>query len=281
MFFLRSLVMVALFLIGAQCSYFIWALPCYRIKKMRDLDLKRKIVINLITITILVALFNSKETFFFIGIYILIEFLYEILNRRFYKIGTFDKVFILTLIVGSIAAVTIYLNYEAISNTYLNMITETLNKLKADGATEESLTFIYTVKDFLVENKEFLKNYCIYGAMLVFAVNSFIIYYILNRKSFKYWRVSYIWLVPYIILFFTTRYFIKDSMILENILEALKLIYIMYFCKIVYRLINSTLKKDGLSLIISLIVTLNMPWLAFAIGGIASGIDIRVRVIRK
>lgn len=281
MFFFKSIIMVALFAVGFNFSYLIWALPYYRIKQMKGMSLKEKGILNLLTITLIVVLFKSKDILFFIGIYALFEGLYEVLNRKFNKIGIFDKIFIISLIVGGLVSIVIYLNYDIIINTYLNLYTELLNKLKIDGISGENLLVLNNIKNYFVENRDILKNYCIFGTIFTFTVNSFFMYYALYKKSFKNWKVSYIWLVPYIVLFFLAKYVIKDSIIIKNILESLKLIYIMYFCKIVYRLINSTLKKDILSLLISLIVTFNMPWLAFAIGGIASGIDIRVRVIKE
>ena len=57
MFVVHGMAVAALFMISLMMPIFSFLLPVYKIKKMRDLDFKQKVLINIIAI-ILIILMN-------------------------------------------------------------------------------------------------------------------------------------------------------------------------------------------------------------------------------
>lgn len=262
MFLITGIIIAALFLVSTSMPFLSWTLPYYKIKKLENADIKTKIIANIVAL----AAIGWVDIHFlatYIGIFISIEVLYYILKKYGEKIQYFDKIFITSLLVGIGVCVYIYTNrvglnlgFEQLKNLYLQKTTFT--KYEVDMA------FTY------------IKDNFIYLVFAYLNMTVFLTYYFLNRESFLKWEVSYLWLVPYIVLFFIEKYTSFGGNLTGNILEVLKIVYIMYFMKIVASILNEKVKKQSLCFIVGVFLALISPEFAFIFGALASGIKIKI-----
>ena len=262
MFLITGIIIAALFLVSTSMPFLSWVLPYYKIKKLENANLKTKIIANIVALAA-IAWVDLHFLVSYIGVFVSIEILYYILKKYGKNIQYFDKIFITSLIIGAGVCVYIYFNrvglnigFEQLKNLYLQKTTFT--------QYEVDMAFKYIKDNF---------------TYLVFAylnMTVFLTYYFLNKESFLKWEVSYLWLVPYVIIFFIEKYTSLGGNLTGNILEVLKIVYIMYFMKIVASILNEKVKKQSLCFTVGVFLALISPEFAFIFGALASGIKIKI-----
>ena len=262
MFLITGIIIAALFLVSTSMPFLSWVLPYYKIKKLENANLKTKIIANIVALAA-IAWVDIHFLVTYIGVFVSIEILYYILKKYGKNIQYFDKIFITSLIIGAGVCVYIYFNrvglnigFEQLKNLYLQKTTFT--------QYEVDMAFKYIKDNF---------------TYLVFAylnMTVFLTYYFLNKESFLKWEVSYLWLVPYVIIFFIEKYTSLGGNLTGNILEVLKIVYIMYFMKIVASILNEKVKKQSLCFTVGVFLALISPEFAFIFGALASGIKIKI-----
>ena len=262
MFLITGIIIAALFLVSTSMPFLSWVLPYYKIKKLENANLKTKIIANIVALAA-IAWVDIHFLVTYIGVFVSIEILYYILKKYGKNIQYFDKIFITSLIIGAGVCVYIYFNrvglnigFEQLKNLYLQKTTFT--------QYEVDMAFKYIKDNF---------------TYLVFAylnMTVFLTYYFLNKESFLKWEVSYLWLVPYVIIFFIEKYTSLGGNLISNILEVLKIVYIMYFMKIVASILNEKVKKQSLCFTVGVFLALISPEFAFIFGALASGIKIKI-----
>ena len=262
MFLITGVIIAALFLVSTLMPFLSWTLPFYKIKKLENADVKTKVIANIVAIAA-IAWVDVSYLATYIGVFCLIEALYYILKKYGKIFGEFDKIFITTLAVGSVICGYIYFNrvgfnigFENLKNMYIQKTTFTLY--------EVDMAF-----KFMKDN--FIYLIFVYVGMTVFLTN-----YFLNRENFINWKVSYLWLLPYVLLFFVKKYTQFNGIFIENLVEVFKGIYIMYFIKIVTGTLIEKIKKQSLCFVAGVFLALVSPEFAFIFGGLASGIKIKV-----
>ncbi|MGL4970920.1 MAG: hypothetical protein ACRC45_04760, partial [Cetobacterium sp.] len=72
-----------------------------------------------------------------------------------------------------------------------------------------------------------------------------------------------------------------NGIVIENMLEVLRIVYIMYFVKIVAGALNEKVKKESLCFTAGVFLALISPEFAFIFGGLASGIKIKIVKTRR
>ena len=90
---------------------------------------------------------------------------------------------------------------------------------------------------------------------------SFIYIYIMNAilylkiesKSIKSWKLSYLWILPYLILFFMKKMGILDGYIVENVMNISKVIFIFFGMICIYKHVNKKIKNTILSRLVVII----------------------------
>lgn len=262
MFFITGLIIAILFLISTSIPILSWILPYYKLSKLKNLDFKSKIIINIIAI-IIIGFIDVNFLLTYVWVFLIIEGLYAIFNKYGKKIGYFDRIFITSLIIGTGICIYTYLNRVNITLLY-NMIKNVYIQKSTFTQSEIDMAFSY------------LKANYVYLVFVYLNTTVFLTYYFLNKETFLKWNVSYLWLIPYIILFFIQRNTSMKSTLILNIIASIKIVYIMYFIKILTKSIIIRTKKPGLSIVISIILTLFVPEISFIFGALISGIKIRV-----
>ncbi|WP_297406096.1 hypothetical protein [uncultured Cetobacterium sp.] len=266
MFLITGIIIAALFLVSTSMPLLSWALPFYKIKKLENADFKTKAIANLVAI-VAIGWIDINFLFPYLGIYITIEVLYILFDKYGRKIEMYDRIFIISLIVGVL--ISGYLFFNKIG---LNLSLENLKEIYVQK-TEFSQREINLAFDFIRKNT----------LLLIFIYTNFTVfltYYFLKKDSFLKWKVSYLWLVPYIVLFFVEKYSGINSMYISNGVSIFKIVYALYFIKIITGLLNRRVKKQPICFIIAVIMTVLSPEFAFIFGALASGINIKVKVIK-
>lgn len=249
-----GILIAIIFLLIQGVPFLYWVIPIYQEKKLKNKNLLDKVAVNLIAILAIAAV-SLEFTLSYIMIILAMELLYHILNIKRIKLFTIDKIFIMSLIIGGLMSFLVNRNIELI--------------MEASAKDELIKMFNISMYDFELILKILKENY-IYISMALMSINSFILYYIIEKYSFFKWRVSYLWLIPYIVFFVLERFVLIDNFIIKNLLEISKIVYIIYFIKILSKRISK--KTQTLSVIMGSIIAMTFPWLAFAIGGLASGL---------
>lgn len=262
MFLITGIIIAALFLVSTSMPFLSWVLPYYKIKKLENADLKTKIIANIVALAA-IGWVDIKFLITYIGVFCSIEILYYLLKRYGKKIPCFDRIFITSLLIGAGICVYMYFNrvglnigFEQLKNLYLQKTTFT--------QYEVDMAFKY------------IKDNFIYLIFVYINMTVFLTYYFLNKESFFKWDVSYLWLVPYVIVFFIEKYTSFGGSLTGNILSILKIVYIMYFMRIVAGILNEKVKKQSLCFTIGVFLALISPELAFIFGALASGIKIKI-----
>lgn len=264
MFFITGIIIAALFLVSTSMPLLSWVLPYYKIKKLEEADLKTKIIANMVAI-LAIGWVDIKFLIPYFGIYVAMEIGYLLFKKYGRNVPIFDRIFIIALAVGLLISVYIFFNRVHL-NINLEQLKDLYSKRTDFSSYEINMAFSY------------IREHLFFLVFLYTGVTSFLTYYFLKKETFINWEVSYFWLVPYIILFFMKRYGNIDTNLVENGLQIFKIVYGLYFIKIVTKLLYTKIKKQPFCFMIATLLTIMSPEFAFIIGGLASGIKVRVKV---
>ncbi len=281
MFLITGIIIAALFLVSTSMPFLSWVLPYYKIKKLENADLKTKIIANIVALAA-IGWVDIKFLITYIGVFCSIEILYYLLKRYGKKIPCFDRIFITSLLIGAGICVYMYFNrvglnigFEQLKNLYLQKTTFTQYEVDMElkNLYLQKTTFTQYEVDMAFK---YIKDNFIYLIFVYINMTVFLTYYFLNKESFLKWDVSYLWLVPYVIVFFIEKYTSFGGSLTGNILSILKIVYIMYFMRIVAGILNEKVKKQSLCFTIGVFLALISPEFAFIFGALASGIKIKI-----
>ena len=130
--------------------------------------------------------------------------------------------------------------------------------IKQSGVNFESMKEIYLTKTTVkIEEIEMVFNILKDNGYLL----SFIYIYIMNAilylkmesKSIKSWKLSYLWILPYLIMFFMKKMGILDGYIVENIMNISKVIFIFFGMICIYKNVNKKIENTILSRLVVII----------------------------
>lgn len=262
MFLITGIIIAVLFLVSTSMPFLSWILPYYKIKKLENADLKTKIIANVVALAA-IGWIDIHFLVSYVGIFVSIEVLYYVLKKYGKKIQAFDKIFMTSLLIGIGVCIYIYFNRASLNRGFEHL--ESLYLQKTTFTQYEVNTAFKYIKD----------NF----TYLVFAylnMTVFLTYYFVDRESYFKWEVSYLWLIPYVAVFFIEKYTSIGGNLTGNILQVLKIVYIMYFMKVVAGILNERLKKQSLCFTIGVVLGLVSPEFAFIFGALASVVKIKL-----
>ena len=252
MFVVHGMAVAALFMLSLMMPIFSFLLPVYKIKKMRDLDFKQKVLINIIAI-ILIILMNPMLLGVYIGFFIVIELFYYYFEKINYSIKKFDRITITAIIVTAfMAGIFLFVKKDIDANigTLMDIYQQRTN---------------FSMEDVQMIFKELKAN----SLWLMFTYSmlcSFMTYFSLDKKDYEKWEVSYGWILIYIITFFISKIFKIDNFYINNLMEIGKVIFIFFGLKSIYTILNKILKVKILNSFIAVLTSVMFPFLAFVIG---------------
>lgn len=246
-----------------------YLVPYYKISKVNIFGNRYRIVINLIVLAILYFL-NVQLLSIYIVFSILTELLFYFTKIFSKSIRVFDRIIIMSLISVAIITSLIYFNRIEIENSLETAIK--INSVNLKIAIEE-------VKAIFI----FLKHNLVSSIFLYIFLENIFLFLTLSPNSYKYWTVSYLWLIPFIIIIFLNQLFkINIDIFWErNILDLVKMIYIWYGIKTVYVILDELgLKYNFLKHLIGVVLGVSYPTIIFVLGALASFEVIKIKMIR-
>ena len=253
----------------------------YKIKNVSILDKKKWIIVNLLIFffiggfsihltssnNISVDLFDPESIqnlLAYILIFLPIELLYSILNSRKFLIPVFDRIIITSLIVTATAC--IYLNFLHIDMEIVKNILQ-----QVDNLDKKKVAYVMS----FIKNNKFYLIYTYVGLII------YLTYYSLGKRSYPYWRISYLWLILYMVPFYLIKFAHINNIYLTNIMMIIKLSFVIYGIKTIYSFIRKRIKLDLLCHILAIIIGFNFQNITFIIAGILSFEAIKIRIIKQ
>ena len=127
-----------------------------------------------------------------------------------------------------------------------------------------------------------VSNYYIFGAFFVVIVSYFFLFLNLIPSTYKLWKISCYWLIPYMLILWAHKYSISSNLLIENnILECIKWMYVLYGIKVIYSLLDRIgVKVNIIKHAISMIIGLSYPPFVFILGALVSFEVIEVKEIK-
>lgn len=266
MFLLSSIGIVFLFIVCISMPLVSFLLPVYKIKKMSTLGIKERLIVNGISMGIL-AYIDPMFLGMYVGFFLVIEGLYYYFKNFKNNTPIFDRIFITAIVTTAIMGLYSYFLRDDISNSVVFL--KEIYKAKLNLSNGE----VNRIFDILKENYIFL-------LFIYSGISSYFTYYILDRKTYKSWDISYKWTILYIVGFFIQKYIKKEIYYGNNILEIGKLIYIIFGIKVIYSKLSERMNLKGINKFISIVIGGMFPSITFILGAIKS-FNVKVRIIRK
>lgn len=231
-------------------------LPIYKLKKLSGFGIKEHLIVNGIALT-MVSFVDLNFAFIYLA-FLVPEFGYYLILNKFKKLNAFDKIILVTL-ATSVAFFAVYFVIFKNSGVSFDMIRDIYEKNVQLNGRDLEAAFIY------------IKEYTFYLTFLYSFFIVFSICFFFNRKSFIYWEISYLWIIPYIALFFLKHFGILEGTYLENALKILQVIFIPYGMKCLHLSLLSFTKRKFLTRIAVILIFIYNPQLFFIYGVIFSG----------
>lgn len=253
MFLLSSVLsIVLLFLLSLLMPVMSFALPIYKIKKMKNFTPREKMIVNVVVMA-LIALINPWLLLFYVGFFMVIEFLYKYFNYMGSSIKKFDRIVIISLIVTVVMGVLLFLMKDDI-NSNLGLLMEAYEKNFQISKAESMEIF------------EMIKEDSLYYIFLYSILSTFIMYISLDINDYSDWEISFEWLLIYIVGYFAIHLFKMDNFYINNIMNIGESIFIFFGVKTLYSLFGKKMKYKGISNMLAVMVGLLFPFVTFIIG---------------
>lgn len=257
-------------------------LPVYKIKNMLAMKKGKMIIFNIsvplaimVITRVLDVVFNIPfDPVKTIGCYLAIFLPIEILYYIFFKMKYFVKIFDRIIITGVLISVLVFV-YLQFAGEEVELIRKTLEDfyLKKYNITSQELTSVFKV---MKDNALYI-IYSYLGGMI------YLTYYSLNRGDYSKWKISYQWLLFYIIPFLIMRFTDIKNIYLVNIMTMAKISFIVYGIKILY---NFMVRKSRTSIniagqVLAIIIGFSFPNITFILGGLQCFEVFKVKVIKE
>ena len=207
---------------------------------------------------------SLKNLMGYILIFLPIELLYYQFNGRKFMIPVFDRI----IITGIITTITVYF-YLKFLNIDENLLKEVVKEV--NNIDERSVNIVFN----------FIKNHVYYLIYSYILFITYVTYYSFGKKSFPVWRISYSWLLLYIIPFFLIRFGHIQNVYLTNIMLIVKISFVVYGIKIVYNFIKMKINSDIICQMLAVILCLNFQNITFIIAGLLSFEAIKITIIKS
>jgi hypothetical protein len=232
-------------------------LPVYKIKQLSKLKQRDRLIIDIVVLIIL-SLITPILAVIYCGFYGIIELSYYYFQSK--NIKTFDKITLIALLSSAIIFSLYVINLDKINEIYSNEIL--LNNLGSifKISTEE-------VKLMLIENSKLFS----YTSFLISFTSVFLTYVVLERDTYLYWDISYLWLLIFIIAFFVEKFLLMNNAYIINVREIGKMIFVIFGMKSIYSFLYinvNNAKYKFLFHLTAFFITMRYSLVAFLIGAV-------------
>ena len=111
-----------------------------------------------------------------------------------------------------------------------------------------------------------IKDSSIYYIFIYSILTVFMMYVSLDIKDYSEWKISFEWLLLYVIGYFIIHLFKIDNFYINNIFDIGECIFVFFGIKTLYSMFSKKIKYKGLSNMLAVTVALLFPYGTFLIG---------------
>ncbi|MCG6842198.1 hypothetical protein [Fusobacterium nucleatum] len=259
------------FFLSLFLPFLTYLIPYYKITKVNLYKKKYSLAINILVALILFCISPGYLLIYLIFPYAM-EFMFYLFNKIAKRMQVFNRIVLMSIVPSILISFYLYFNMDRINYIATNLPRMT-NIVEQVGIENISV---------LQESMVLVSSYYIFGAFFVVLLANFFLFLTLIPSTYKLWKISCYWIIPYMLILWAHKYNISVSILFENnILEIIKWIYVLYGIKVIYNLtdrigVKSNILKHGVSMFLGL----SYPMVAFIIGALASFEFIEVKEIR-
>ena len=264
-------VIVMYFFLSLFLPFLAYLIPYYKITKVNLYKKKYSLAINILVALILFRI-NPEYLLIYLIFPYTMEFMFYLFNKIAKRMQVFNRIVLMSMVPGILLSFYLYSNMDK-----MNYIATNLPRIT-------SIVEQLGIENVLVLQKSIvlISNYYIFGAFFIVILANFFLFLTLIPMTYKLWKISCYWIIPYILILWAHKYNISVNILLENnILEIIRWIYVLYGIKVIYNLTEKIgVKSDILKHGISMLLGLSYPMVTFVIGAIISFEFIEVKEIR-
>ena len=259
------------FFLSLFIPFLTYLIPYYKITKVNLYKKKYSLAINIVVSLILYVVSPSFLIYYLIFPYTM-EFTFYLFNKLTRRIQVYNRIVIMSIIPTTLILIYLYINRVEIINI-INLLPqlEEFKKLGAENIYRFQETMIYISQNIVSQVFKYV------------FLATFFLFLTLIPGTYKLWKLSCYWIVPYILILWSQRFLnISHNIFWENnILEIIKYIFVWYGIKNLYVLIEKIgVKSNILKHGVSMLLGLSYPMAVFVIGALASFEFIEVKEIR-
>lgn len=225
-----------LFFIGLTLPLFGFLLPNYHMKRVEKWTSRQKLLIHGMLLLLLFIVQSYLQVFPLVYLYLSVPLVFILGYEYFYwkrskNRRSFDEIFLLSLLSTCLLVVYISLFQEKYWMLY-DSVLKTLREFYE--LPYESIAFLH-------------KRLSLYYPSLLFEQLTWIIYAsfvsVAGLKRYRYWKMHYFWVLPYLCLLLGDLYFSFENFYLINALAISRNILFWYGLKALYFLFVGNFRK--------------------------------------
>ena len=270
---------VLYFFLSLFLPFLAYLIPYYKITRVNLYKKKYSLAVNIIVALILVFINPGYLMLYLIFPYAM-EFMFYLFNKIAKRMQVFNRIVLMSVVPTILISLYLYANMDMINYTMNYMITN-LPRMK-DIVEQVGIETVVAVQESLQESMALVSNYYIFGAFFIVIVSYFFLFLNLIPSTYKLWKISCYWLIPYMLILWAHKYNISSNLLIENnILECIKWMYVLYGIKVIYSLLDRIgVKANIIKHAISMMIGLQYAPFVFILGALVSFEFIEVKEIK-
>ena len=270
---------VLYFFLSLFLPFLAYLIPYYKITRVNLYKKKYSLAVNIIVALILVFINPGYLMLYLIFPYAM-EFMFYLFNKIAKRMQVFNRIVLMSVVPTILISLYLYANMDMINYTMNYMITN-LPRMK-DIVEQVGIETVVALQKSLQESMTLVTNYYIFGAFFVVIVSYFFLFLNLIPSTYKLWKISCYWLIPYMLILWAHKYNISSNLLIENnILECIKWMYVLYGIKVMYSLLDRIgVKANIIKHAISMMIGLQYAPFVFILGALVSFEFIEVKEIK-
>ena len=270
---------VLYFFLSLFLPFLAYLIPYYKITRVNLYKKKYSLAINIVVALILVFINPGYLMLYLIFPYAM-EFMFYLFNKIAKRMQVFNRIVLMSIVPTILISLYLYSNMDMINYTMNYMITN-LPRMK-DIVEQVGIETVVAVQESIQESMALVSNYYIFGAFFIVMVSYFFLFLNLIPSTYKLWKISCYWLIPYMLILWAHKYNISSNLLIENnILECIKWMYVLYGIKVMYSLLDRIgVKANIIKHAISMMIGLQYAPFVFILGALVSFEFIEVKEIK-
>ena len=266
---------VLYFFLSLFLPFLAYLIPYYKITRVNLYKKKYSLAVNIIVALILVSINPGYLMLYLIFPYAM-EFMFYLFNKIAKRMQVFNRIVLMSIVPTILISLYLYANMDMINYMITN-----LPRMK-NIVEQVGIENVVALQKSLQESMTLVTNYYIFGAFFVVIVSYFFLFLNLIPSTYKLWKISCYWLIPYMLILWAHKYNISSNLLIENnILECIKWIYVLYGIKVIYSLLDRIgVKGNVIKHAISMMIGLLYPPFVFILGALVSFEVIEVKEIK-